>query len=469
MSLKRIFVDELFGCYKYDLSLFSSKQSHITIIDSPNGMGKTTILRLIQATLEGDIRYIDTIPFSKFGMEFDEGKTISIEKKDTFSSVLNRNVAKLRNQLAHSQELVESAKDEDDLLLNNIKYIVNGEEFSISFQREILTSSVRRGRYDRDYMTDLSVLELISRYEFGDEEVFSMEGVMPALRKFSDGLQIYSIKTNRLYKRNEDVGYGNDRFRSYVEPDVNVVSAVELYKKKLKREIMHAGKEFADKSEELDRAFPQKVLNIIFKKENAPDIYDKETIEIRLKELEQTRSELSELGLITVTGDSLVKIPAGEELSDQTRIFLTNYIEDNITKLEIYKSLAGKLELLQNIINERNIFSDKEMKFSSTEGVVFVSSRNGRTIPIDKLSSGEKNNFVLFYELIFECNGNSLILVDEPEISLHVAWQRQFIDELNEICKLKGLQGIVATHSPDIVGDNNEFMIDLEDLSDGEE
>lgn len=41
-------------------------------------------------------------------------------------------------------------------------------------------------------------------------------------------------------------------------------------------------------------------------------------------------------------------------------------------------------------------------------------------IPIEHLSSGEKNDFVLFYELIFKCDSKSLILVDEPEISLHV-------------------------------------------------
>ena len=136
--------------------------------------------------------------------------------------------------------------------------------------------------------------------------------------------------------------------------------------------------------------------------------------------------------------------------------------------MEIYKEFAEKLRLLRNIVNERNQFSDKTMKFSSAEGIEFI-SKNGRTIPIEKLSSGEKNNFILFYELIFGCGDNSLILVDEPEISLHVAWQRQFIDELNEICQLKSLQGIVATHSPDIVGDNVDYMVDLEDLNYGKE
>ena len=106
------------------------------------------------------------------------------------------------------------------------------------------------------------------------------------------------------------------------------------------------------------------------------------------------------------------------------------------------------------------------MSFNSKEGIVFTAS-NGRSIPIKQLSSGEKHNLIMFYELIFESDKDALILIDEPEISLHVYWQRQFIDELNDICKLKELQSIVATHSPDIVGNYVDYMVDLEDISDG--
>ncbi len=52
MKLKQIYVDNLFGIYKYELNLIDPQLSHVTIIDAPNGMGKTTILRLIQATLK---------------------------------------------------------------------------------------------------------------------------------------------------------------------------------------------------------------------------------------------------------------------------------------------------------------------------------------------------------------------------------------------------------------------------------
>ena len=469
MKLQRIFIEELFGCYKYDICLADYMKSHVTIIDAPNGMGKTTMLRLVQAVLEGDVQYIDTIPFSKFELEFDDGQKIVVIKNNTFSSILSHSVLEVRSQLASTQGIESSDSEKDGIILDNIKYFVNNAEYRISLQRDFLMMIMRRFRMDRDYLSTITVSDVLSRDDYNNEDVFLMDGLIAALSKFSESLKIYFIKTNRLYRKSDEYRYRGDRFRGRSESESSMISAVELYKKKLQKEILAAGKLFADKSEELDRTFPQRVLNTIFKGDKSAEIFDKENIEKLLEELVQTRSELSELGLITGSGDSLVKIPARESLTDETRIFLTNYIEDNITKLEIYKKLAEKLELLRNIVNERNVFSDKEMKFNSKEGVEFISSRNGRKIPIDRLSSGEKNNFVLFYELIFECGDHSLILVDEPEISLHVAWQRQFIDELNEICKLKSLQGIVATHSPDIVGVNIEIMVDLEDLSDGED
>lgn len=469
MKLKRVYVENLFGSYKYDLNLIDPKLSHVTIIDAPNGMGKTTMLKLVQAAFQGDILYIDSIPFSLFGIEFDEGQSISIKKDDVYESVMDRNFFEIRNSIVHqpNQELVNETKN--NIEIGNMKFFINDKPFSVFIQRDFIFALTRRVRVDRNTMVNVSISDLIPRDDFNNEDIFIMDELMNALAEFTTGLKIYFIKTNRLYRKNDRSRIREERYRGQMDSRNDMVSAVELYKEKIKAEILAVGKKFADKSEELDRSFPQRVLNMIFKEDQASEIYDKEIIENLLKDLEQTRSELGELGLITGAGDSLVKIPARESLSEQTRIFLTNYIEDNITKLEIYKELSEKLRLLRSIVNDRNVFTDKEMRFSAKEGVEFVSLKNDRTIPADKLSSGEKNNFVLFYELIFECGQHSLILIDEPEISLHVAWQRQFIDELNEICTLKGLQGIVATHSPDIVGDNVEFMVDLEDISDGEE
>ena len=67
----------------------------------------------------------------------------------------------------------------------------------------------------------------------------------------------------------------------------------------------------------------------------------------------------------------------------------------------------------------------------------------------------------MFYELIFETNEGILLLIDEPEISLHVVWQRKFIDDLLKVIKDKKISVVISTHSPQIIGHYQEKQIDL--------
>jgi predicted ATPase len=46
---------------------------------------------------------------------------------------------------------------------------------------------------------------------------------------------------------------------------------------------------------------------------------------------------------------------------------------------------------------------------------------------------------------------DALVLIDEPEISLHVGWQVAFIPDIQRIAEIRGLRFIVATHSPQII------------------
>jgi predicted ATP-binding protein involved in virulence len=42
-------------------------------------------------------------------------------------------------------------------------------------------------------------------------------------------------------------------------------------------------------------------------------------------------------------------------------------------------------------------------------------------------------------------------MIDEPEISLHIGWQKKFIADVLRISALVGFQFVVATHSPQII------------------
>lgn len=102
-------------------------------------------------------------------------------------------------------------------------------------------------------------------------------------------------------------------------------------------------------------------------------------------------------------------------------------------------------------------------------------SQDGRNIPIFKnsagekfdineLSSGEKQLFLRTLAIKMLNPENSIILIDEPELSLHPKWQQQIVDVYKKIGKNN--QIIIATHSPHILGSVKKENIILLDRSD---
>ena len=78
-----------------------------------------------------------------------------------------------------------------------------------------------------------------------------------------------------------------------------------------------------------------------------------------------------------------------------------------------------------------------------------------------ELSSGEQHELVLIYGLLFIVEEGSIILIDEPELSLHVTWQKNFITDIQKIQELKKLRVVIATHSPQIIHDKWDLVEEL--------
>ncbi len=99
----------------------------------------------------------------------------------------------------------------------------------------------------------------------------------------------------------------------------------------------------------------------------------------------------------------------------------------------------------------------------SPEGRIgFITKYTNKPISIQHLSSGEKQLLIFFTNLIFRVNKKQtgIFVVDEPELSLHLSWQRIFVEKTMEINP--NMQLIFATHSPEFVGKYREKMYRLE-------
>jgi ABC-type cobalamin/Fe3+-siderophores transport system ATPase subunit len=149
------------------------------------------------------------------------------------------------------------------------------------------------------------------------------------------------------------------------------------------------------------------------------------------------------------------------EGENQKALFL--YLEDWEVRIAIYDELLIKIALFLSAINGKN-FTNKTFTVNAGQGFCF-STNDGKPLQLTDLSSGEQNQIIILYELLFKAPRGSLVLIDEPETSMHVAWQLEFLEDIESIAKISGLSFIIATHSPDII--NTATPIDLYELIHG--
>lgn len=83
--------------------------------------------------------------------------------------------------------------------------------------------------------------------------------------------------------------------------------------------------------------------------------------------------------------------------------------------------------------------------------------KNGEKIDFESCSSGEKHMIFALSGIMNNINQNSLILIDEPEISLHPEWQIRYISLLKKVFEnYSGCHFILASHSHYLVSDLKE-------------
>lgn len=423
MKIKQISVTGLFGIFDHVIPL--NIEERITIIHSLNGFGKTNILRILNGIFNSQYSYLKDIPFKNFKIEFSDYSSLSIEKK-VYSSTLNStqcNLLFVFNRLKSEPLFLELTADWIDKIINLKK------NKTIEFQK-------KRFRVRKK-------LELQNLIQDNSPDIEP-----EWLEELKNNINLRLIESQRLLNI-------NDSYSSSMLPTVSA------YSQEIAKVMQDKFAEYAKVSQSLDRTFPVRAVQ-----KHKTDLTDEQLRE-QLNELENICHRLIKVDLLDKDENQNFSTQF-QDIDESTRNILSIYVADTKKKLSIFDEIANKLELLKNIINRKFAYSYKEMNFSKEEGFVFTTcysnaakSYSKTLLPTD-LSSGEQHELVLLYELLFKVEPNSLVLIDEPELSLHVGWQSQFLKDLQEITKLADLDILIATHSPDIIQDRwDDLTVEL--------
>lgn len=419
LMLKNISVEGLFGIYYYTVNF--ETDNGVVIIHGPNGSGKTTVLNMIQSFNQLDFKIFFEFPFTRIHFEYDD-ETVSICKEDNTALTVLSSEAKI---------FTLSVKDIFTSDRSNRNYM------SRKIQQ---MGAIRLGPDKYEYEGKFfKAHELYNLLDCEYKEPIFPEWILKLKNKFS----LQFIKTNRL----NDVDNPEDL-------------VVTTYQDKLKDWINLLESEYAIVSKGKDATFPNRIINVV-KHENNKDV-DESILLDKLSKLREKRDLLEERGILvskTASTDIEETVSKSEIQGNNTlKQFLEVYIEDTEEKFHVFDSFLLKVKNFEELFE--NVFHNKRLKIDKLNGFkveMNLDHLDNPDIPLEKLSSGEQHYLVMFYNLIFESKKNQMIIIDEPEISLHVSWQMSMIDKLINIAEMTNSVIVVATHSSAIMRNHYEI------------
>ncbi|WP_078312643.1 MULTISPECIES: AAA family ATPase [unclassified Mycobacterium] len=126
-----------------------------------------------------------------------------------------------------------------------------------------------------------------------------------------------------------------------------------------------------------------------------------------------------------------------------------------------YEALRNAHDLLHAFVDGMNsFFQDKQLHFTPGRGVWVVSSA-GDELDVEALSSGERQLLTLLSTTLLAREDSRLLIIDEPELSLGVEWQRNILDTLTSLTMSTDVQFFIATHSIEMMSSHSEALVQL--------
>ncbi len=342
MKLSKISVYGLFGEYDYEVTLSGGG---ITYVHSPNGMGKSTLMRLVSDILNANLEDVRTTSFERLDLLFDDGSSLIVEN--------------------YNQELkIQVSRNELE------------EEISV-------------------------------------QELSSLMGCT-------------YISPERIYTK---------------DCDGNFIPCITLYMREFKDALASAVadtklKEIPDSGEKVSDADVENLF----------------------------RDLIARMDFIKQAGME-PELPSGYRIPP-SRYEISQYPEDYRALArslrdwcDRYYRFAESVVVYKDIIN--SVFEDKTVEFNEFGFLEARLDRSGVIVPVEKFSSGEKQILVMFYILLFKVDSGSLVILDEPEVSLHVSWQQRLGKIFSDIGRVRDLTLVVATHAPAVIHDSWDNAVEL--------
>lgn len=425
---------------EYDHSFSIGENEEYVIVYGPNGVGKTKFLEIIDALTQLQGFALSKLPFNSAKLKYSDGSTLSVDRREVDQDLVDGSPTQ-----AHSVRFTLCRPEQKPLTWDH-----QDDEFA-----EFLRKQIRYEQISDEYWQDPSDGEIVHiddlriRFDKGPRSRKMHRSSEPAdARDFVELVPSFLIETQRLRieQNRPRTRYGS--VREFRRPRSRITEQAD----KIRSLLNGAQTEHSRITQRLDRTFPNRVLRAAVRDNDL----NSDAIRERYNDQNDFRSRLGRVASVSLADE--LSLPAGE-LDGWALTLLNQYLDDADQKLTPFRDLLEKIELLEQIVNDRLL--NKTLQVTDGEGLAVQHLQSGRSIALDSLSSGEQHEIILMIDLLFNVPPGAVVLIDEPEISLHVAWQIAFIPDVERIAELAGFRFVVATHSPQIINDQWERAIRL--------
>ena len=421
--IRELQIKGLYGLYDYDINF--SRRSRVKILTGPNGFGKTTILKIIDHLIQRDFWYFCLLYYKQIRVRFDDGAEFFIYKGGSFQLEIDfdRNPSKYAFLSGVAIAFYPLKDERHELVLSKAYFLRVVRRFAM----------IRSGFFNTD---EIDYEDRLDRnYNANEDEM---------LPESAKSIISYLSEKNSLYIKEQRIKYDiiEDRFSRRLISQYNIEKIAEELK------VMYNAYQsmFADKCQEIDSQFVSKLIS------SEKKIYNRDSYNEKASQVKVIIEGYQEFGLAK-------EMKMDYSYKEEYREILSQYIDDVYDKLEVYFPFYLSLSFFYHFIKDKEL-SNKSMSLDAEQGIT-ITDVNGLDVPLRKLSSGEQNLIILYFNLLFKTEPGSILLVDEPENSIHAAWQDSMLEDFKNVAKGSNIQVIISTHSLDFIQGDWDNGIDL--------
>lgn len=408
--LKEVRVTQLFGNESFAVN-FESKD-HLSILYGTNAFGKTTLLKIISSLLANisdnenvaNFQFLMSVPFNSVEVVFSNDTYLLVSK----STSIERHPQRL--------SIVYIYKDAD----NDDRLFVYDDDDMIG-QINLHFSSLRR---------------LV-----GNKKVLFI-----GANRVLDASEIIRLFASNLSARPRTISMS----------DVSYTNLKRIYDSQIKMTAFKGVASFVHSKRLTLNRLVSRVKNEII----ANNVYLRNSgagVPITKEALEKVR-ELLDFGVLPERDKSLIEDPSNLVLKNESnerlfaqgspypRRFYKRILESIDAMYEFYKRFIVFKELFESFYDD---FNPSKKTISLQGGTLILKASDNKSLKLTNLSTGENNVVSILRSLIFDLSNDSILFIDEPEISLHIAWQIKLMEIITERMENNNkIQVVIATHSP---------------------